>query len=164
MSESTLTVCCPTPTAIESAVTVLNPCPDDIGQIQKLIFWRRGNSIASEATALIATTWNTLLAATDDTKAIISPFVGNVQLPPSESREFGGSNETQTKTYIYFCILLLSYNWILSETAGYILSDQFRFPGTRQTFRLYHRSKRPSQYLRMEGTRVDTGRLRDVGR
>ena len=48
MSESTLTVCCPTPTVIESAVTVLNPCPDDIGQIANVIhrsyiMWMRGD-------------------------------------------------------------------------------------------------------------------------
>ena len=95
MSRSTLSVCCPVPTSVASAVTVLNPCTSDVGQIQKLIFWRRGNSIASVATALIATTWNTLLAATDDTKAIMSPFVSNVESPFSEPREFGGGNETR---------------------------------------------------------------------
>jgi hypothetical protein len=93
-SQSSRTVCCPVPTAIESAVTTLNPCPSDVGQIQKFVFWRRGQSIASVATAIISTTWTTLLAATGDTKAIVSPFVGNVTIPPSEAREFGGGNET----------------------------------------------------------------------
>ncbi len=87
-------ICCPTPTGMESAVTVLNACPEDVGQIQKLIFWRRGNTM-SVASALTATAWNTLLVATDDTKAIMSPFVANVELPFSEAREFGGSNETR---------------------------------------------------------------------
>jgi hypothetical protein len=90
-----ITVCCPTPTAIASVVTLLNPCPADVGQIQKMVFWRRGNTIASVATALISTTWTTLLAATGDTKAIVTPFVANVEIPPSESREFGGGNETR---------------------------------------------------------------------
>ena len=94
-SQSSLTVCCPSPTAIASAVTVLNPCPADVGQIQKLVFWRRGQSIASVATAIISTTWTTLLAATGDTKAIVSPFVANVEIAPSEAREFGGGNETR---------------------------------------------------------------------
>jgi len=94
-SQSSLTVCCPSPTAIASAVTVLNPCPADVGQIQKLVFWRRGQSIASVATAIILTTWTTLLAATGDTKAIVSPFVANVEIAPSEAREFGGGNETR---------------------------------------------------------------------
>ena len=95
MSQSTLNVCCPVPSAVASAVTVLNPCSSDVGQIQKLIFWRRGNSLATVATALIPTTWNTLLVATGDTKAIMSPFVANVESPFSEPREFGGGNETR---------------------------------------------------------------------
>ena len=95
MSQSSLNVCCPVPTAIASAVTVLNPCPADVGQIQKLVFWRRGQSIASVATAVISTTWTTLLAATGDTKAVVSPFIANVELAPSEAREFGGGNETR---------------------------------------------------------------------
>ena len=95
MSQSSLSVCCPRPTAIASAVTVLNPCPSDVGQIQKLVFWRRGQAIASVATAVIQTTWTTLLAATGDTKAVVSPFIANVELPVSEPREFGGSNETR---------------------------------------------------------------------
>ena len=95
MSQSSLSVCCPRPTAIASAVTVLNPCPSDVGQIQKLVFWRRGQAIASVATAVIQTTWTTLLAATGDTKAVVSPFIANVELPVSEPREFGGGNETR---------------------------------------------------------------------
>ena len=92
---ATLTVCCPTPTTLVSAVTVLNPCPEDIGQIQKMVFWRVGNTIASVATAVISTTWTTLLAATGSTKAIVTPFLGGVVIPPSEAREFGGGNETK---------------------------------------------------------------------
>ena len=88
------TICCPVPTAIASVVTTLNPCLADAGQIVKMVFWRAGNTIASEATAIISTTWTTLLAATGDTKAIVSPFVGSVEIPPSEAREFGGGNET----------------------------------------------------------------------
>lgn len=91
----TLTICCPSPTALESAVTTLNPCPSDVGQIQKLVFWRTGQSIASVTTALIQTTWDTLLAAADDTKALVTPFVHNPDIPPGDPREFGGGNETR---------------------------------------------------------------------
>ena len=94
-SQSTLSVCCPVPTAIDSVVTTLNPCPDDIGQIQKLIFWRRGNSIDTVANAILTATWDALLIAADDTRAIFSPFVANVESPFSEPREFGGGNETR---------------------------------------------------------------------
>ncbi len=93
-SQSTKTVCCPRPTAIASAVTVLNPCPADVGQIQKLVFWRRGQSM-SVASSITSTAWTTLLAATGDTKAIVTPFLANVELAASEAREFGGGNETR---------------------------------------------------------------------
>jgi len=97
-SQSSRTVCCPRPTGIAAAVTVLNPCPADVGQIQKLVFWRRGQTIASVATAIVLSGWSDLLAtasATADTKAIVSPFLGNVELNASEAREFGGGNETR---------------------------------------------------------------------
>lgn len=89
-----LTVCCPVPTGIASVVTTLNPCAEDVGQIQKLIFWRRGNSL-SVASASISTTWTDLFAATGDTKAVPTPFVSNIEIPMSDPREFGGGNETQ---------------------------------------------------------------------
>lgn len=91
---SSLSICCPIPTVIASAVTVLNVCAEDVGQIQKLVFWRRGNSMAV-ASALTLTAWTTLLSATGDTKAIVTPFMANVELPPNEAREFGGGNETR---------------------------------------------------------------------
>ena len=91
----TLTICCPPGTTLDSAVTTLNPCPADVGQIQKMVIWRTGNSIASVATALISTTWTTLLAATGDTKALVSPFVHNPDIPSGDPREFGGGNETR---------------------------------------------------------------------
>ena len=90
-----LTVCCPVATTLENAVTTLNPCQSDVGQIQKLIFWRTGNSIASVATAIIQTTWDVLLVATGDTKAVVTPFVNNPDIPPGDPREYGGGNETR---------------------------------------------------------------------
>ncbi len=93
------TICCPVPTAIESVVTTLNPCRSDVGQIQKMVFWRKGNSIGTVGTATggtgVSTTWTALLAAVDDTKAVVTPFLGNPELPKSEPREFGGGNETR---------------------------------------------------------------------
>ena len=89
------TVCCPVATTLENAVTTLNPCQSDVGQIQKLVFWRTGNSIASVATAIIQTTWDVLLVATGDTKALVTPFVNNPDIPAGDPREFGGGNETR---------------------------------------------------------------------
>lgn len=45
--------------------------------------------------ALVSTAWVALLAAADDTKAVVTPYLGNVELAPSEPREFGGGNETR---------------------------------------------------------------------
>ena len=90
-----LTICCPAGTYLESAVTTLNPCPADVGQIQRLIFWRTGQSVASITTALIPTTWVTLAAATDATKALFTPFLHNPDMPAGDPREFGGGNETR---------------------------------------------------------------------
>jgi hypothetical protein len=88
-----ITVCCPKSTTLASAVTTLYPCPAEFGQIQKIIFWRRGNAIASVATALISTTWSTLLVATGNTKALVAGFVVG-KVTAGESREAGGGNET----------------------------------------------------------------------
>jgi hypothetical protein len=89
-----ITTCCPKSTTLASAVTVLHPCPVEFGQIQKLIFWRRGNKIASLATALISTTWTTLLTATGNTKALVVGFVIG-KVTPGDPREAGGGNETK---------------------------------------------------------------------
>lgn len=89
-----ITTPCPKSTTLTSAVTVLYPCPQEFGQIQKIIVWRRGNSIASVATAIISTTWTTLLTATGNTKALVMGFVIG-KLTPGEAREAGGGNETK---------------------------------------------------------------------
>jgi len=88
-----ITICCPLPTAIESILTE-ETCPINFGQIQKLVFWRHGQSIASVATAIIEATWTTLLAAEDDTKAIVTPFTSGASLTPGEARSYGGGNDT----------------------------------------------------------------------
>ena len=89
------TICCPIPTTIDSIVTTLNPCRSDVGQIQKMVFWRTGNSIGTLADAELLATWTALLSATGDTHPVVSPFVANVEIPNSEAREFGGGNETR---------------------------------------------------------------------
>lgn len=87
-----ITVCCPKSTTLSSAVTVLHPCPSEFGQIQKLIFWRRGNEWNSVASALISTNWTTVLTATGSTKALVAGFtIGKVTA--GEAREAGGGNE-----------------------------------------------------------------------
>jgi hypothetical protein len=87
-----ITVCCPKSTTLSSATTILYPCPQEFGQIQKLIFWRRGNT-KSVASALQSTTWTALLVATGNTKALVAGFVVG-KVTAGEAREAGGGNET----------------------------------------------------------------------
>jgi hypothetical protein len=88
-----ITICCPLPTAIESILTE-ETCPTNFGQIQKLIFWRHDNSITCVGSAETESTWTTLLAATGDTKAIVTPFTSGASLTPGEARSYGGGNDT----------------------------------------------------------------------
>ena len=86
--------CCPVPTAITSIVTTLVPCPADFGQIQKLIFWRAGNTFSTTNVGVI-TAWNALTTATDTTKAVVTPFLGNPELKAGAIRSYGSANETR---------------------------------------------------------------------
>lgn len=88
-----LTTCCPVPTYIASIVTS-TACPQNFGQIQRLVFWRAGNTIGSVATAEIEGTWTTRLAATGDTKAVVSPLVSGASIVAGEPRQYGGGNDT----------------------------------------------------------------------
>lgn len=85
---------CPTPTAMVNVITDLTPCDINFGQSQKFIFWRAGNSV-SLASAVLEATWTTLLTATGDEKAIVSPFVGAPTTEGGESIEFGSGNEVR---------------------------------------------------------------------
>lgn len=75
-------------------------CPESFGQIQKVAFQRlykstgEKNSFKTEAGIEKKASWTPLLAADDDTKIVISPYI---QAPTAEAgapRTFGGGNET----------------------------------------------------------------------
>jgi len=85
---------CPVPTSIGNIITTLNPCPVDFGQVQKMIFWRVGNTL-STASAILEAEWTTLLSATDSTKAVVTPFVGAPTMEGGEPIEFGSGNEVR---------------------------------------------------------------------
>lgn len=86
------TVCCPAPTALASVVTSTTDCPLELGQIVKLIFWRRGNALDAVASATVSTVFTAYLSATDDTKMVVTPFLTCV-IPASEAREAGSGAE-----------------------------------------------------------------------
>ena len=75
-------------------------CPESFGQIQKVAFQRlykstgEKNSFKTNAGIEKKASWTPLLAADDDTKIVISPYI---QAPTAEAgapRTFGGGNET----------------------------------------------------------------------
>jgi hypothetical protein len=75
-----------------SAVTSITDCPTEFGQIQKIVFWRRGNALDAAASAVSSTVWTLYLAATGDVKTLVSPLL-TCNIPPSEAREAGSGNE-----------------------------------------------------------------------
>ena len=85
-------VTCPPVATIASIVTSIEPCPVEIGQIQKLIFFRRGHGLTAVASATSATVWTAHLAATGDLKSVVSPML-TLNIPASEVREAGSGNE-----------------------------------------------------------------------
>ena len=75
-------------------------CPESFGQIQKVAFQRlykstgEKNSFKTDAGIERKASWTPLLAADDDTKIVISPYI---QAPTAEAGAaitFGGGNET----------------------------------------------------------------------
>lgn len=87
------TCTCPVPTYIATMPSMT--CPTTFGQIQKLIFWRTGNEIADVATMILAATWTALKAATDGTKAVISPFIDSPTFEGGDVLEHGSGNEVR---------------------------------------------------------------------
>lgn len=75
-------------------------CPESFGQIQKVAFQRLYKS-TGEKNSFTTTTgigkkasWTPLLAADDDTKIVISPYIQAPTAEAGAARTFGGGNET----------------------------------------------------------------------
>lgn len=84
---------CPAPTALASIPAT--SCPVKFEQIQKMAIQRIQSSPSFSTTSiLLAATWTALLAAADSTKVIITPFMRNVVIPPSEPLFEGGNDNT----------------------------------------------------------------------
>lgn len=75
-------------------------CPESFGQIQKIAFQRiiglqgNKNKFTSSTDIKVLASWQALMAASDNTKIVVSPYI---QAPTQEAgspRTFGGGNET----------------------------------------------------------------------
>lgn len=88
---------CPLGAAITDLV--IDNCPRDIGQVQKLVFQRiyssgsTRNSIAVADGPLLAT-WTALFAASDGTKAQITPYIHGPATEAGGPINYGGGNDT----------------------------------------------------------------------
>lgn len=78
----------------------VNNCPESFGQIQKVAFQRlykstgEKNSFKTDAGIEKKASWTPLLAADDDTKIVISPYIQAPTAEAGAARTFGGGNET----------------------------------------------------------------------
>lgn len=70
-------------------------CPEAWDQIQKFAFQRIQATPSFTATTIkAAATWTPLLAASDDTKIVITPYIPGVVIPPGEILKEGGNDNT----------------------------------------------------------------------
>lgn len=88
---------CPLSAAITD-ITV-DPCPENFGQIQKIVFQRLKDGATyneiTVANAALAATWTGLEAALANTKVQASPFLENPDTEVGTLREFGSGNEVR---------------------------------------------------------------------
>lgn len=88
-----LTCTCPVPTAIGEIGALT--CPENVGQIQRLVFWRGGNKITDVATMILAATWTGLFAAADSTHTVFTPLIDNPVQEPGAIMTIGSGNEVR---------------------------------------------------------------------
>lgn len=75
-------------------------CPQDFGQVQKIIFQRifktagTKNSFTQSATIKQLSSWTSLFAASDGTKCVITPYVEAPTSDGGDAITFGGGNDT----------------------------------------------------------------------
>lgn len=106
---------CPIPAAL-TAITATT-CPEEMGQIQRAWFVRKGNVIWDTATAgaanvpltitgdvvTVSAGWTTLKAAVDDTKVIFPPlFGGDITITPGDAITQGGNDNSTLNGQTYF--------------------------------------------------------------
>lgn len=85
---------CPLPTEITDLTAV--DCPENFGQIQKVIIQRAGDSFDGTAgnDITVLADWQTRQAASDDTKAVVTPFVYQAAIAAGEAITNGGGDNT----------------------------------------------------------------------
>lgn len=92
---------CGCPQAASLPSIVLGECKEKLGQIQKLIFQRVFSAAGTKNAFVVATadptakaTWQTVLTASDGTKAVITPYVESPESTAGGARTWGGGNDS----------------------------------------------------------------------
>ena len=88
---------CPAAAAITTIPNVA--CPENFGQIQKVAFQRllkadgTKNSFTTTASILLKSSWTALLAATDGSKIVVSPYINSPADSGGDARMTSGGND-----------------------------------------------------------------------
>lgn len=74
----------------------MSGCPENFGQIQKIIIQRRknGSSLNTISNPDIEASWASQLSASDSTKVVQSPYLSNPEMTPGDAVKYGGGNQT----------------------------------------------------------------------
>ena len=89
---------CPAGAALPSVPNA--SCPQDFGQVQKIIFQRifktagTKNSFTQSASIKELASWSALFSASDGTKCVITPYVEAPTSDGGDAITFGGGNDT----------------------------------------------------------------------
>ena len=89
---------CPAGAALPSVPNA--SCPQDFGQVQKIIFQRifktagTKNSFTQTASIKQLSSWSALFSASDGTKCVITPYVEAPTSDGGDAITFGGGNDT----------------------------------------------------------------------
>lgn len=86
-----ITCNCPVATALGDIGAIT--CPENMGQVQRLVFARRGNVFATVAAAIVAASWTTLFSAVDSTHHVVTSVIDNPTFEPGKEITIGTGNE-----------------------------------------------------------------------
>jgi len=136
---------CPLGAAINSVF--IDTCPEEVGQIQKMVFQRvfasagvKNEFVIGSTNPNVLASWTPLLAAVNSTKVVQTPFLTNPVVEPGAPRTYGGGNATlggveiivgREATQVTAAFLSASQRTIknlktfMCETVGVYLIDEY---------------------------------------
>ena len=92
-----MSLICTCPVGASIPDVPLSACPENVGQIQKVIFQRiysTGATKNSIANPLVKASWTPLLSAADGTKVVQSPYISAPTNEAGTSKVYGGGDNT----------------------------------------------------------------------